>query len=202
MEPRALATRIAAASAFAGVVVLAYLEKWPLQQAVPHVGATGVAKTLAVLVNDHAGGGDMVLYAIVVLAIGLAAKSGPLIRGALTYGVAGLCGWLVWSVVRFVLAEARPRDGGAMHFFAADGHSVSGHAMGAALAVFVLPPRARAFAVAWALLVAWTRVALDMHFVWNVLLGLALGAGMGYAADVIVRDRRARSDRPSLARAR
>lgn len=202
MESRRLATRVAIASVFACAVVAAYIEKWPLQHAIPHADATGVAKALALVVNDHAGGGDMALYATIVLVLGVATKSGALTRGALTYGVTGLVGWLAWSLVRFVLAEARPRDGGAMHFFAQGGHSVSGHAMGAALVVFVLPPRARVFAVAWALFVAWTRVALDMHFVWNVLLGLALGAGIGYAADVIVRDRRARSDRPDLARSR
>ncbi len=82
-----------------------------------------------------------------------------------------------------------------MHWMAFGGHGVSGHAAAAALVFWTVrgsvlkwapapaPVRrgATAALLAWALLVGWSRVYLGEHFVWNVMLGYAVGTACGMA---------------------
>jgi len=81
-----------------------------------------------------------------------------------------------------------------MTFRALGGHGVSGHAAAAALLFSPVrdvlargaTPRVRrmvtAALLAWAMWVSWSRVWLGMHFVWNVVLGCAIGFLTGRAA--------------------
>jgi membrane-associated phospholipid phosphatase len=81
-----------------------------------------------------------------------------------------------------------------MKLFALGGHGVSGHAAAAALLFWPVrdvlargaTPGVRrvvtAALVAWAVVVAWSRVWLGMHFVWNVMAGLAMGLFTGFVA--------------------
>jgi membrane-associated phospholipid phosphatase len=181
-----------AVAAFGGCVVLAYIAKRRLQSllAGPSIQATYVADTLG-------SGWAMIALGVVMLAIGYLLSSQRIIHAVIAFGVAGFWGWLSSAAGAFILAEARPRDGGAMHFFALDGHGVSGHACAAAVLLMTTrgtllkqsSKTTRAFVTlalgAWTVFIAWSRVRMDMHFVWNVLLGAALGAYVAYVTTAI-----------------
>ena len=179
--------------ALGSATLLAYLEKWPLQTLIQGHGG-GVARTLASVADACGSGFAVTSLGIAMLVAGLLARKPALVEVAVALGIAGVWCWLLMRVGQIVLAEQRPVDGGAMRFFALDGHGVSGHAAAAALLLYpardVLArdaaPRTRRavglVAIAWALFIGWSRVWLGMHFAWNVMLGLALGAFAGRAA--------------------
>lgn len=92
-----------------------------------------------------------------------------------------------------------------MHFFQHDRHGVSGHASATALLFLPLTaivcaswrPTARrtvgVLLTGWIVLVDGMRTALGMHHAWNVLLGTALGLGVGrVAVEVVPRSSRSR----------
>ncbi len=103
------------------------------------------------------------------------------------FAASGAVGWIVFRATSFVLAEQRPKEGGAMHFFRRHGHGVSGHAFACALMYSPLmttfgaemrPGSRAAFRAAlrtWIALVGWSRMRLDQHYLWNVILGTAMG---------------------------
>ncbi len=121
---------------------------------------------------------------------------------ALVLGVAGVWCFIFTKTGQFVLAERRPTEGGTMKLLALGGHGVSGHA--AAASLLFSPVRDLLFSpvrdllargatpgvrrmvtaglLARAIVVAWSRVWLGMHFVWNVMLGLAIGFFTGLVA--------------------
>jgi len=179
--------------ALAATTLLAYAGKWQLQACVERGGGGG-ARAIAGAVDAWGDGATLIVLGLATLLAGRLAHRRVLVDAALVLGVAGLWCWLLTEGGQLVLAERRPKDGGAMLLFALGGHGVSGHASGAGLVFFpvrdVLARNARpivrgavtAALVAWAALVGWSRVWLGMHFVWNVVLGLAIGLFTGLVA--------------------
>jgi hypothetical protein len=166
-------------------VVMAYAKKRRLQALL--ADRTSVVAKIA----DRVGSGHaMFAYGVIVMIV--AARTGdPKLRAfARRFAKAGLVGFAVFQASRFVLAEDRPKDGGAMHFFRAHGHGVSGHTFAAALlhgpimATWgpSMSRRDRALLssalYAWIAFIAWSRVRLDEHYVWNTLLGARIGLGI------------------------
>ncbi len=178
-------------------VVLGYIAKRQLQSlfAGASVGATRFADTFG-------SGWAMMILGVAMLAVGRVLSSPRIIRTVIVFGVAGFWSWLSSVVGAFILAEKRPRDGGAMHFFAFDGHGVSGHACAAAVLLMTAhgtllkqsSKTTRAFVTlalcAWTVFVAWSRVRTNMHFVWNVLLGVAVGAYVTHVTVAVSRRRK------------
>jgi len=129
----------------------------------------------------------MLLYGVIVAIIAARSRDPKLRAFVRRFAKAGVIGFAKFQASRFVLAERRPKDGGAMRFFRLHGHGVSGHAFAAALLHGPimstwgpgLSRRDRALLsaalYAWIGFIAWSRVALDEHYVWNVLLGARLG---------------------------
>lgn len=181
------------AVAVAATTVVLYLEKWPIQAVVQRDG-DGVARLLATFADACGSGQAMTLLGVLALLAGRWARRPALVDAAVAFAAAGAWCWLFTKLGQVVLAERRPNDGGAMRLFALDGHGVSGHAAAAALlygpvhAILArgATPRVRravgAGWLAWTVIVAWSRVWLGMHFVWNVVLGLAIGFFTGSSA--------------------
>jgi membrane-associated phospholipid phosphatase len=173
--------------------VLAYAEKRSIQACVQGGGGHG-ARALALFVDAYGDGFAVLALGTAALVVGRLARKPPLVDAALALGAAGIWCWLFTKTGQLVLAERRPNEGGAMKLFALGGHGVSGHAAAAALLFYPVrdvlargaTPRVRCFVtaalLAWALVVAWSRVSLGMHFLWNVLLGLAVGLFTGSVA--------------------
>ncbi len=168
-------------------VALAYVEKRPVQSWLEAPGdAHGMWARAAAFANVAGSGWTMLALAAGTLLVGALASRRAL-DAATAFAVAGAIGWCLLTAGQFILAEARPSEGGAMHFFALEGHGVSGHACVAAL--LFSPVRdilARDLGrplrtlvtialIVWVVFIAWSRVWLDMHYVWNVMLGAALG---------------------------
>ena len=139
-------------------------------------------------VADHLGSGlATVGLGLTALALGRLASKPAWVDMALTLGARGIPCWILTTAGQIVFAESRPKEGGAMHWFAFGGHGVSGHAAAAALLFWTVrgtlvrdaeAPVRRAVTAAmlgWALLVGWSRVYLGEHFVWNVMLGYLVG---------------------------
>jgi hypothetical protein len=164
-------------------VAIAYVKKRELQARLTNRRSSIIAK-----IADRAGSGHAMLLYGVALAIIAAHTGDPKLRAFVRrFAKAGAIGFAVFQASRFVLAEERPKDGGAMRFFRAHGHGVSGHAFAAALLYDPimstwgpdLSRRDRALLSAalhaWIAFIAWSRVRLDEHYVWNVILGAHLG---------------------------
>ena len=168
---------------FAALVGASFAYRQRLESAL-RVGRRGHA--LARLVSELGEGRVAVVFVATLLAVGLARSSKRTVEAAIDLAVA--CTWAYGLMVigRWVLAEARPREGGAMHWFS-HGYGVSGHAALAGALFFTvrdvlardIPDRQRALLgaalAAWIVLVSWSRVALGMHYAWNVLLGAGIG---------------------------
>ena len=179
--------------AVGGAVVLAWAGKRDMQAFIQgHGGAS--ATSLAKFINTYANGAGMAAVALAAFASGHFLRKQRLKDTALVFGVAGVWCAALWSAGRFVFAERRPLAGGAMEFFALDGHGFSGHAAVAALLVLpirnvLLRRRSRrmrnaltVLVLAWVGVVGWSRVFLGMHFAWNILAGLAVGFWASAAA--------------------
>jgi membrane-associated phospholipid phosphatase len=188
---RSLAQRWAALAIFVPCVAAAFVEKRPLEAMFFHrpQSAHGLAE-FASLVGD---GYTVVALGLTMLFVGYAASWRAFIDTSIVLAVAGVWCFLLTQLGCLVLAEARPVGGGAMHLFALRGHGVSGHAAAAGLLFAPLRfvtardlrhrDRAAISAImgAWAILVAWSRMWLGMHYLWNVVLGLTLGLFVGRA---------------------
>jgi membrane-associated phospholipid phosphatase len=177
----------------AAATLLAYVEKWPIQACVQRGGGSA-ARTLASALDAYGDGFAVAFLGVAALVTGRCMRQRAFVDAAIALGVAGVWCWIFTKTGQLVLAERRPKDGGAMVLVALGGHGVSGHASAAGL-IFspvrdVLARGATARArrmvtaalLAWAALVGWSRVWLGMHFVWNVMLGLAIGFFTGLAA--------------------
>lgn len=153
------------------------------------------APTLVTSAITALGGGEATtIYVLAFLACGRLRNDKKLTRAGHVMGAAGACGLVLTLVGQFVLAEARPIDGGGMHLFALGGHGVSGHAAAVSLVAVTLsrvlgrdlaPSKRRALAASafsWAAIVAVSRIYLGMHFAWNVLLGLGVGISVASVA--------------------
>jgi len=156
-------------------------------------------------------GGASVCYGATTFVIGRWSKRRVWVDLALTLATGGMWCSALTKVGQFVLAEARPSDGGVMHFLTGDGDRVSGHASAVAL-VYVAtqgiltrndPPTVRhavrAGLLAWVVIVGWSRIHFGAHFAWNVVLRLAIGHFTGsVAARTCITSRATLSERPSL----
>ena len=167
-------------------VAIAYAKKRELQALFsnPSSRVAKIAETLGC-------GQAMFVYGSAALIAAAITRDPKLRVFARAFAKRGLLGAAIFEASRFVLAERRPKQGGEMRFFARHGHGVSGHAFAAALLRGPimeawgpsLSPRKRgmlsASLYAWIAFIAWSRVALDEHFVWNTLLGAKLGLRVG-----------------------
>ena len=187
---------------FWGALALSVVEKRAIQARLSR--RAGKRSPLASFAATFGSGHAMLAFGI-GLALAAAWTRDPRLRlAARAYAARGAVGWVAFQAARFVLAERRPKDGGDMRWFARDGHGVSGHALATALAYEPLmrafgddmSPRARAaFSAAlmtWIAIVGWSRVRLDEHHLWNVMLGIKMGLGVRGRARRGRRKRRAR----------
>lgn len=173
--------------------LVAFVEKRPIQRALHGHGQHALDVT-ARLASAVGGGWSLVGFLAALSLLGWAARRRAILDAAAVLAAAGLACWVLTVAGQLVLAEARPRHGGALSFFHLHGHGVSGHASAAAVLYGPLlgvlargwPPAWRrvlaAALVAWLLLVGWSRVWLDEHFLWNVLLGWSAGLWTGHLA--------------------
>lgn len=173
-------------------IVAAYIEKMPIQAA---LGGNGEGvRALITRIVWRVGDGGVVALLVIVLAIGgNVFGSQRTVDTAIKLGVAGFWCLVFTKVGQFVLAEARPSEGGAMHFLALGGHGVSGHSSAAGVLFWPLFDATRGSArrrrivvasalIGWALLVGWTRIWAQQHFLWNVIAGVSVGVLTGRQA--------------------
>jgi len=167
-------------------LAIAYEKKRGLQALIEN------RESIVAKIADRVGSGHAMLAYGVAVAIVAAYKRDPKLRAFVRrYAKAGARGFVMFQASRFVLAERRPKEGGAMRFFRLHGHGVSGHTFAAALVVGPIletwgPGLSRrdrallsAMLHAWVAFIAWSRVALGEHYVWNVMLGAKLGLRVG-----------------------
>lgn len=167
--------------------LFAYAEKGPLQALVEQPRC-GTLLRIARFTETVGDGGAAVCYGVTAFVVGRWSKCRAAVDLALTLATGGFWCSMLTKAGQFVLAEARPSDGGMMRFLARDGHGVSGHASAVALVCVATcniltrdtrPAIRRAGCAGvrvWALIVGWSRIYLGAHFVWNVVLGFAIGA--------------------------
>lgn len=188
----------ACVGAFAISLFLAIFYKDSLQAAIGVGFPTPEPKTITYLVvrfiDTFCGGAGMTVIGVAGYVFARATKRDALADAALVFAAGGFLSFLITGVGQFVFADMRPREGGMMQWFGIHGHGVSGHASAASL--FLSPARsvfaknksrathnAIAFAFfSWALFIGWSRIYLDMHHTWNVVLGLSLGFFCAHAA--------------------
>ena len=177
-----MARRGALLAALAVALGIAYAEKRPIEAFFFHAPA-GI-RSLMEVPNVLGSGYAMTALGGVLVLVAIATKRREHVEAARSFALAGALGFALTRIGCLVLAERRPIEGGAMRLFALGGHGVSGHAVGAGLLLSFAAMRrgwVLAVAVVWALLVAWCRMWLGMHYMWNVLLGLVLGFVSGRA---------------------
>jgi len=179
--------------ALVAVTLFAYDEKRPLQSLIEHTGDSALRR-VARFAEIMGNGTATVQYGVFAFVIGRGAKRRVWVDLAFGLATGGIWCSALTKAGQLVLAEARPRDGGVMHFLAPNGHGVSGHASAVAL-VYVATNRiltrsarpsvrraVRAALLAWAVVVGWSRIYLGAHFAWNVIVGLAVGYFTGSVA--------------------
>ena len=173
-------------------MAIAFVAKRPIQaRLVRKPGRRApIAQLGAILGSGHA----MLVFGIALALIARKSSDPRLREAAKRFAKAGVIGWTLFQPTRFVLAERRPNAGGKMRFFRFHGHGVSGHAMATALVygpimstygAQMTPAKRRALSAAllgWIGIVAWSRVRLDEHYLWNSLLGTAMGLRISGAA--------------------
>ncbi len=171
---------------------MACVEKFPIQRALGGDGREPL-ETISYLVWRIGDGTSVALVAVSLVLVGDAARLPRIRRAGMQLAVAGVLCLAFTKLGQLVFAEARPSEGGAMHFFAAHGHGFSGHASAAAVVFFPIYETTRgrslttraivaSLALSWMLLVGYTRVWTNQHFVWNVLAGWSIGLFAGHAA--------------------
>jgi membrane-associated phospholipid phosphatase len=183
------------AKAWAGAVVfvagacVAYVEKTRIQD---WIRPNTTEEPVPFLTNVLGGGWPVAALGVIFLVVGAKTRKRALVDTAAALAAGAVPCLVITKVGQFILAEDRPSEGGAMHFFSAFGHGVSGHAAATALLFFPLAailgreldrPTRTALEIAlatWVVLVAWTRMSLGMHYAWNVLLGLGVGLYVGH----------------------
>jgi membrane-associated phospholipid phosphatase len=182
-------------SIFAAVIIstlFAFIEKRPIQRL--FMGNDGKTADFLSEIARIFGDGDTVVVLIFILfLIGFILKKKVAVETGVALAVAGIwCG--IFTVAgQFIFAEARPDEGGAMAFFQLKGHGVSGHASSVALLFWpifsILGQRLSkggrillaALLLGWAGMVSWSRMWDNLHYLWNIILGLSIGFSMGYA---------------------
>jgi len=144
-------------------------------------GTAGSCRRLAILIA-HVGDGWLWL-----LGWGVAYALGDetLRRGVLRWVAAALLAAGVVGATKLVLRRQRPTEAPGFYSVRYDAHSFpSGHAARMGVAAFLGPlvfPTWGWLGLPCALLVAWARVALGLHYVLDVAVGLSLGASAALA---------------------
>lgn len=92
--------------------------------------------------------------------------------------------WVASTVLKYIIKRPRPDGEQGLFYLDADQHSLpSGHATRVGGVIVVLAGLLPAWGVlglmVWGLLVCTSRVALGLHYVGDVLVGLIVGAGTG-----------------------
>jgi len=123
--------------------------------------------------------GDGYLW-FTLAALGLWLGGGPLRRGLLLWVISMAVGAIITTSTKFILRRQRPQEQSGFYSVKYDQHSFpSGHAtrMGtvAVWGAIRFPGLAWA-AIGLALWTAWSRVALGIHFLLDVIIGLGIGA--------------------------
>lgn len=136
----------------------------------------GVALVLA-----HSGDSPLWLAAGVALLLWGGAAGGSAGRRILT---ATIVGGGTASLLKWIFRRERPGDSFAGLYARMDRHAFpSGHATRAgcvtAVLVPLLPPWGAGLVIAWAGLVCLARVILSVHYLMDVLVGLAVGGALG-----------------------
>jgi membrane-associated phospholipid phosphatase len=179
----------ASAAAFAGGATVAFVAKHRVQD---WIRPNTTEEPIPFLTNTLGGGVPVAAFGLILLFVGARLRKRALVDTAAALGAGALPCFLLTKIGQYVLAEDRPSEGGAMHFFHAFGHGVSGHAAATSFLFFPVAaiigrdldkPTRTALEVAlatWVVLVAWTRMSLGMHYAWNVLLGLGIGLYCGH----------------------
>jgi membrane-associated phospholipid phosphatase len=179
----------ASALVFAGGATAAYVAKRPIADWI-HPNTT--EEPIPFLTNTLGGGVPVAAFGVILLLVGARIRRRALVDTAAALAAGALPCFLLTKIGQYILAEDRPSEGGAMHFFIAFGHGVSGHASATSFLFFPVAaiigreldkPTRMALEVAlatWVVLVAWTRMSLGMHYGWNVLLGLGIGLYCGH----------------------
>jgi membrane-associated phospholipid phosphatase len=103
---------------------------------------------------------------------------------AQTLVVAILLSALLVMIIKFSVRRSRPEGNWGSIYRNTDPHSFpSGHAVRAVLlavmAIAFMPPWLAVVLFVWAPLVALARVAMGVHYLSDVLVGMALGAALG-----------------------
>jgi undecaprenyl-diphosphatase len=105
--------------------------------------------------------------------------------GVLRWAAAALLAGGVVGLIKLVLRRQRPREAAGFYSRRFDAHSFpSGHAARMGVAASLGPlvfPGWGWLGLPCALLVAWARVALGIHYVLDVAAGLAVGAAVALA---------------------
>lgn len=172
---------------------VAYVQKKPIECLFLGDGREPI-QTVAGIGSLLGDGPTVAAVIITTLISGYLFKRSNAVEAGIVLAVAGaLCGILT-PLGQFVLAEARPLRGGAMAFFALDGHGISGHASSSAVLFWPLYSilcrelsKIKQYAVGailmgWTTMVVWSRMWDGRHYLWNVMLGMALGFSIGYVA--------------------
>jgi|GEM_PF-1746893 len=172
---------------------IAYLQKRPIEWVLLGDGREPVQTVAGI--GSQFGGGTIVISVIVLALVGgYIFKRSNAVEAGIALAVAGAWCGILSQVGQFILAEARPLQGGAMAFFALDGHGVSGHAASSALLFWPIYniwgrdsgkfKRALlgAILMSWTAMVVWSRMWDGRHYLWNVMLGMGLGFSLGYNA--------------------
>jgi undecaprenyl-diphosphatase len=123
---------------------------------------------------------------------------------AITVAVAYGLGSLVSTVLKDVVERERP-DGGALVDVPASASFPSGHAttaFAAAVALSLLVPRWRWWALPLAATVAYSRVYLGVHYWSDIIAGALIGAAVGWLVVAVVRRRRSGLAAPPRTRLR
>lgn len=167
-------------------VAIAYVKKREIQARLAD------RRSVAAKIADRVGSGQAMLAYGILAAIVASRTGDPKLRAFVRrFAKAGAVGFVMFQASRFVLAERRPKEGGEMRFCRLHGHGVSGHTFAAALLHEPImstwgPSLSRrnrallsASIYAWIAFIAWSRVRLDEHYLWNVLLGARLGLDAG-----------------------
>jgi membrane-associated phospholipid phosphatase len=170
-------------------VAVALVGKRPVEAAFFH--APGSAAAVARFLDVAGSGWTLTGACLLLLALGLSLRSTTVVDTVTVLAVVGLFCFAATQLGQMTFNEHRPIEGGELRLFGGRGHGVSGHAIAAAMVAsplrFVLAKDARrrtrrvvtVLVFVWMVLVGWSRMWLGMHYLWNVMLGLAVGLFVG-----------------------
>lgn len=134
---------------------------------------------LRVVLHGIAHTGDSVLWVAILIGLALIERTELAMRGAIA--VIGLA--VSVGVLKLAFRRSRPAGERVRLYFRMDAHSFpSGHAartMGLAVLFIKFEPTLAIATIIWAACVSLARVLLGVHYVSDVVVGAAIGIGVG-----------------------